>query len=192
MCLSSRQHTTLRSETYLLLSWWQHALGRVSTYHLLLGLLFLCLPNREDLRAIGIMVPGLGLFRKRSKGAKGSKSEAVAPAQEGVLQVPDAKGSLRREAPAGINDSVHSLHNLDTESRSDIPKKSPPAPPSPTSILPNVDFLELSGSGSDGKGSEPSSISPDEQHSLTADDPEWAWHEPPSEVDPKDAATPDR
>ena len=138
------------------------------------------------------MVPSLGLFRKRSKGVKVSKSEAVAPAQEGVLQVPDAKGTLRREAPAGINDSVHSLHNLDTDSRSDIAKKSPPAPPSPTSILPNVDFLELSGSASDGKGSEPSSISPDEQHTLTADDPEWAWHEPPSEVDPKDAATPDR
>ena len=79
---------------------------------------------------------------------------------------------------------------MDAEVPSSIARKSPP--PSPTSILPEVNFLDLSGSGSDGKGSEPSSTCPDEEHTLTPDDPEWAWHEIPAEVDPKDAATPDK
>lgn len=134
------------------------------------------------------MVPGLGLFRKRNKGPKGGSAEAFAVSQDGVLQVSEPGRKSLSKAPAGINDSVHSLHNMDHPSPSNIAKKSPP--PSPTSILPEVNFLDLS--GSDGKASEPSSASPDEEHTITPDDAEWAWHELPSEVDPKDAATPDR
>ena len=135
-------------------------------------------------------IPGLGLFRKRSKASPESTFEPVAASKAGVLQVAEPGRRSLSEAPAGINDSVHSLHSMDTGKPASIAKRSPP--PSPTSILPEVNFLDLSGSGSDGKGSEPSSTSPDEEHTITPDDQEWSWHELPSEVDPKDAATPDK
>ena len=149
-----------------------------------------CAEGREDLWTPNTMVPGLDLFRKRNKAGKGSPVEAVGASPDGVLQVTDPKRRSLSEAPAGIDDSAHNLHNMDAEVPSSIAKKSPP--PSPTSTLPEVNFLDLSGSGSDGKGSERSSTSPDEEHTLTLDDPEWVWHEIPAEVDPKDAATPDK
>ena len=137
-------------------------------------------------------IPGLGLFRKRNKASPESTFEPVAASKAGVLQVAEPGRRSLSEAPAGVNDSVHSLHSMDTGKPASIAKRSPP--PSPTSILPEVNFLDLSGSGSgsDGKGSEPSSTSPDEEHTITPDDQEWSWHELPSEVDPKDAATPDK
>lgn len=165
-------------------------LVRVSTYHSNIRVAKRSLKRQlSGLKTLIMGIPGLGLFRKGRRAPKDSSFEAVAPDQDGVVQVAHEERRSLSQA-AGVNDSVHSLHNMDTQSPPQIAKKSPPAPPSPTSILPNVDFLDLS--GSDGKGSEPSTVSPDEQHSLTQDDSEWVWHEPASEVDPKDAATPDK
>lgn len=164
----------------------------VSTYHPIFGFPFVEDKARRDLKTLNMGIPGLGLFRKRNKASPDSTFEPVAASKAGVLQVSEPGRRSLSEAPANINDSVHSLHGMDTGQPANIAKRSPP--PSPTSILPEVNFLDLSGSGSgsDGKGSEPSSTSPDEEHTITPDDPEWSWHELPSEVDPKDAATPDK
>ncbi len=132
------------------------------------------------------MVPGLGFIGRRLGGGRKNRADATAQSEppEGVLVEQKA---LSKE-PHGIYDSVHSLHTMEREAPSVRPKPSPP--PSPTSTLPEVNFLDLN--GSDSKSSEASFSGPDDEASLTADDAEWQWHEPASEVDPKDAATPDR
>ncbi len=134
------------------------------------------------------MVPGLGFIGRRLGGGKKNRADATAQTDtpNGVLMINGKKGLS--EAPSGVNDSVHSLHAIDREAPSVRPKPSPP--PSPTSTLPEVNFLDLN--GSDSKSSEASMAGPDDDPTLTVDDPEWQWHEPASEVDPKDAATPDR
>lgn len=150
------------------------------------------LVRKRDLKLCNLlenkMVPGLGFIGRRLGGGKKTRADATAQsdAPEGVLMVNSAKGL--NKAPTGIYDSVHSLHTMDREEPSVRPKPSPP--PSPTSTLPDVSFLDLN--GSDSKSSEPSSMHPDEEPTMTPDDPEWQWHEPALEVDPKDAATPDR
>lgn len=131
------------------------------------------------------MVPGLGFIGRRL-GKRGKQSKEAPESYDRDPSVPGVKQSLSK-APAGVYDSVHSLNYMDTAA---VSASKPSPPPSPTSILPEVNFLDLN--GSDSKSSEPSVSTPDDEPTLTADDPEWQWHEPATEVDPKDAATPDR
>ncbi|KAK9903477.1 hypothetical protein WJX75_006549 [Coccomyxa subellipsoidea] len=134
------------------------------------------------------MVPGLGFIGRRLGGGKKTRADATAQSDvpEGMIMLGDEKGFARE--PQGAHDSVHSLHTMEKEAPSVRAKPSPP--PSPTSTLPDVAFLDLN--GTDSKSSEASISGPDDEPTLTADDREWQWHEPASEVDPKDAATPDR
>ena len=134
------------------------------------------------------MVPGLGFIGRRLGGGKKTRADATAQSDvpEGMIMLGDEKGFARE--PQGAHDSVHSLHTMEKEAPSVRAKPSPP--PSPTSTLPDVAFLDLN--GTDSKSSEASISGPDDEPTLTADDREWQWHEPASEVDPKDAATPER
>ena len=104
----------------------------------------------------------------------------------GAAESSDEQKRSLSHVSAGVNDSVHSLHNMD----GGLLRKQSPSPQSPTSTLQEVSFLDL-GAGEE-KSSEATCSVPDDEHTLTPDDPDWAWHEPASEVDPKDAATPDR
>jgi hypothetical protein len=132
------------------------------------------------------MVLGVGFIGRRLRGGQRKQADGQAESSSERADS-DEQGRALSHAQAGINDSVHSLHGMDRES---FKKPSPPAPPSPTSTLQEVSFLDL-GNG-DEKASEEAVLSPEDEHSLTRDDPEWPLHEIPAEVDPKDAATPDR
>ena len=129
------------------------------------------------------MVLGVGFIGRRLRG--GQRKQADGQNESSSERGSEEQGRALSHAQAGINDSVHSLHGMDS-----LKKSSPPLPPSPTSTLQEVSFLDL-GNG-DEKGSEEAVLSPGDEHSLTRDDPEWPLHEIPTEVDPKDAATPDR
>jgi hypothetical protein len=131
------------------------------------------------------MAPGLG-FLGRRLGGKGKDATRKAEARDGSVTAA-GKGKGLGQSPTEVNDSVHSLTGMNGPSTSGL-KPSPP--PSPTSILPDVNFLDLN--GAECKGSEPSISCPEDEPTLTPDDPDWRWHEPAGEVDPKDAATPDR
>ena len=132
------------------------------------------------------MVAGVGFIGRRLKG--GPKQPADGQSESsGSGELREEQARALSHGQAGINDSVHSLHGMD---RNSFSKTSPPRPHSPTSTLQEFSFLDLS-SGDD-KSVEAAVLSPDDQHTLTRDDSEWPWHEPATEVDPKDAATPDR
>ena len=132
------------------------------------------------------MVLGVGFIGRRLRG--GPKQQADGQSESsGSGELREEQARALSHGQAGVNDSVHSLHGMD---RPSFKKSSPPVPHSPTSTLQEVSFLDLS--SGDEKSLEAAEFSPDDQHTLTRDDAEWPWHEPATEVDPKDAATPDR
>ena len=132
------------------------------------------------------MAPGVGFIGRRLNGGQKAAPSAQSSGElASAVPSEEQKRSLSH-ASAGVNDSVHSLHDMDRDSF----RKQSPSPSSPTSTLQEVNFLDLG--ASEDKSSEATCSVPDDEHTLTPDDPDWAWHEPASEVDPKDAATPDR
>lgn len=132
------------------------------------------------------MAPGVGFIGRRLNGGQKAAPSAQSSGDLVTAESSEEQKRSLSHASAGVNDSVHSLHNMDRDSF----RKQPPSPPSPTSTLQEVNFLDLG--GSEEKSGEATCSVPDDEHTLTPDDPDWAWHEPALEVDPKDAATPDR